>query len=181
MPFSAEQQLQPLLYIGFKQAARALNTLLRSPVEFSSPKVQILPYHELVNVKLSAGLETQAMVSLNFKSHLSGTAVLGFEAENAKRLVKILTAERGINNEAMHIAAITEVGNIVLSALLGSMANEWQDHLTYTSTPMYVEGALAKFLCIEAKASKAEWGLAYAALQASDLPVQATIGVLFHQ
>jgi len=61
--------------------------------------------------------------------------------------------------DAMRIGALQEVGNIVLNAVMGTMANLLDEHLEYT-IPTFVEGSLSRMLHLDAGNSDAHFILA---------------------
>lgn len=176
------QQFQTILHIGAKKAGDALNAMLRSPVELSMPTIQVVPHHQLAQLEILNEPEPLEMVSLGFKSHWSGIAALAFTPDSALRLVDILAGGRAMNAEdtAIRIAAITEVGNILLSTLLGSMANELQQNLLYTSTPIYANDALVNVLQADLDVPDAMLLFAHTGLQTPKLHIQGTVILLLH-
>ncbi len=184
MQLSSQQleQLQVILHAGVKKAGDVLNTMLRSPVELSMPDIQVVQHQQLAQLHMLSAQEKLDMVSLGFKSKLSGLAVLAFAPDSASRMVEILTGRRAMNpNEpAIRIAAITEVGNILLSAVLGSIANTLQHNLLYTTTPTYIEERLAHVLQADLSDPDATLVFAQTGLQTPDLHIQGTVILLFH-
>ncbi len=183
LPAKDREKLQKMLRIGAEQAASTLNAMLRSPVELSMPEISLLRRHELTKLDIEEGEQTSSIVSLGFKSNLSGTALLVLPQESATRLVEILVGGRSINTaeKVIHIAAITEVGNILLSGLLGAVANELHRNLVYTSTPTYVEDRLLHLLQRDLADPEALLVLAHAQMQTPGLQIQGTAVLLFHE
>jgi len=80
-------------------------------------------------------------VFLDFKGTFSGISAVVFPPDSAAVLVMLLTGEQEKSPEldAMRIEALKEVGNIIINAVMGSIANILTEHLIY-SIPTYYEG-----------------------------------------
>ena len=71
---------------------------------------------------------------------MSGLAALVFPPESAAHLVMLMTEETEESGEmdAIRIETLKEVGNIIINAVMGSIANVLSQHLSY-SLPTYQE------------------------------------------
>ena len=71
---------------------------------------------------------------------MSGLTALIFPQESAAQLVMLMTRETEESGEmdAIRIETLKEVGNIIINAVMGSIANVLSQHLNY-SLPTYQE------------------------------------------
>ncbi len=175
------QSLHSTLNQAMHKAAESLNTLLRTSVDVSAPDIQLVQADELERLETLLQ-QQQAMVHLGFSSMVSGTSVLAFQTDSATRLVKQLAHAPSMNPDEPMIrtAVLTEVGNILLSAVLGDMANQWQRHLLYTCVPTYVEDRLAHVLQQDLNDPHAQIILAHTHLHAPELDINGLLLLLCH-
>jgi len=115
--------LKELTNIGIGQAGGVLNEMLDS--------------HVSLEVR-----EKTFSVRLDFKGRVAGTADLIFPVESASNLVIILTGDDLSTSDldSIRVGTLTEVGNIVLNGVMGSIANILGQHINY-SVPSYMENA----------------------------------------
>ncbi len=139
--------LQEIVNIGVGKAAGMLNDLISSHILLQVPLIKVFALHELdrelgdlVNQNLSA-------VQLMFKGSYSGTSSLVFPPESALKLVDLLTGaeETGEDFNALKMGTLTEVGNILLNGVMGSLSNILGETVQYT-IPSYVEGTIMSLL-----------------------------------
>ncbi len=148
MELTSEQEdtLKELLNIGIGKAVSTLNTMVQSHVQMSIPTIKILTLDQLINEKYN--LEDDKILStvqISFDGTISGLAGLIFPAESALKLVDAITGQNPLNSEfdEMKIGALTEVGNILLNSVMGSISNVLKDHFTY-SIPQYIENTVGQ-------------------------------------
>jgi chemotaxis protein CheC len=150
MEATAEQldALQELINIGVGQAASLLNEMVDSYIHLSIPIVKVLTtveaYQELVT---QYHQECLASVKLSFTGSFSGSAGLIFPTNSASTLVAVLTGEQLDSAELneLKIGTLSEVGNIVINGVIGSLSNVLTEHLNY-SLPIYLEDTIENFL-----------------------------------
>lgn len=136
--------LQELVNIGVGQAAGVLNEMIDSHIRLQIPFVKILS-----PVELQQQLESQvngeqiSSVGLGFTGSFSGLAQLVFPADSADMLVAMLTGEElGTPDlDSVKIGTLSEVGNIVINGVMGSISNVLEQRLDY-SLPSYTEGTV---------------------------------------
>lgn len=140
MELKPDQQdaLCELMNIGVGMAAAELHEMLELPIKLS-----------VVEVALAKGVEVSSddtgrdmsAVFMGFSGPYEGTASLLFPADSARNLTAaLLRDEEGeVELDAVRAGALTEVGNILLNGIMGSMGNMLGGHLDY-SVPDYVEG-----------------------------------------
>lgn len=112
--------------IGIGRAASALSKLVYETVKLSVPRLDILRLHQLDEV-LSGFIEDDlALVKQDFSGSANGTAYLLMSKQSSLKLVNALVQQTSgdeVGFGAAEQALLTEVGNILINALVGSMAN----------------------------------------------------------
>ncbi len=142
MHLGPEQQdaLQELLNIGIGRAAGSLNQMLEKPIRMHIPYLQIGKMEELSQEVQTMKDTTLSSVQLPFKGSFSGSSCLLFPTESATALVVALTGESEDPDtmDSLREATLTEIGNIVLNGIMGSLANVLNHQIMY-SVPFYQE------------------------------------------
>jgi chemotaxis protein CheC len=135
--------LTELINIGVGRAAGTLNQILEAHVHLQVPFVKIFPSSQIEKALSNIATTPLSLVRLIFKGSFSGTALLAFPSDSASHLVDILTGEESdiSDLDSIRVGALTEVGNIVLNGVMGSLSNVLQEHLIY-SIPVYIEDSI---------------------------------------
>jgi len=136
--------LQELINIGVGKGAQVLNTLLSHHVVLDVPEVTETTPAQLLE---ALGLdEAQALscVQMGYRGSLQGEVQLLFPAEAAAQMVDLIVGGGHAPDDLDFIrqATLTEVGNIVINAVVGTLSNLFGFHLQYT-LPTYRGGTLA--------------------------------------
>lgn len=140
--------LQELINIGVGRAASLLNEMLDSHIRLKTPVVKVLTaadaYQELIKRFHD---ETLASVKLGFTGSFYGTASLIFPTDSASTLIAVLTGEDpgSADLDAVKIGTLSEIGNIVINGVMGSLSNVLKRHVNYT-LPVYLEDTLENLL-----------------------------------
>lgn len=139
--------LQELLNIGIGRAAGSLNQMLEKPIRLHIPVLQLGTMEELSQEVQKMQDVTLSCVQLPFQGTFSGSSCLLFPTENAKALVVALTGESEDPGtvDSLREAALTEIGNIVLNGIMGSLANILNHRIIY-SVPSYQETSIQGLL-----------------------------------
>ena len=137
------ETLQELLNIGVGRAAGSLNQMLEKPIRLHIPFLQLGKMEELSPEVQKMKDTTLSSVQLPFKGTFSGASCLLFPTESAKALVVALTgeAEDSDSMDSLREATLTEIGNIVLNGVMGSLANILNHRIIY-SVPFYQETSI---------------------------------------
>jgi chemotaxis protein CheC len=127
MEFTALQQdaLIEILNIGFGRAAASLSKLTGQRVQLEVPQVTICPIDELSN-QLAPLIDSEvASVHQIFSGPVVGDALLVIDLRSAAILKELLTSEAALplQIDASAREVLTEVGNILLNACLGTFGN----------------------------------------------------------
>ena len=142
MNVSAEEidALRELINIGVGRAAGALNDMVGAHVELRVPSVRLVSPADIKEASRWVNEQELATVRLGFSGEIQGTTELVFPADSASKLVALLTGEElGTPDlDSLRAAALTEVGNILLNAVMGSITNVLQRHISY-ELPTYSE------------------------------------------
>ncbi len=139
--------LKEIVNIGVGKAAGMLNDLISAHIHLQVPLIKVFDIHDLgkefgdlVNQPLSA-------VHLMFKGSFSGTSSLVFPPESAVKLVDMLIGTEEVSEDfnALKKGTLTEVGNILLNGVMGSLSNILGKSIEY-NLPTYVEGTIISLL-----------------------------------
>jgi chemotaxis protein CheC len=135
--------LQELINIGVGKGAVVLNTLLGHHVVLDVPEVNQTDPTELIRALALDPEQELACVQMGYRGALQGEVQLLFPAETAAQLVALMIGENHPADELDFIrqATLTEVGNIVINAVVGTLSNLFGFHLQYT-LPTYHGGTL---------------------------------------
>ena len=127
MNLSAPQQdaLKELLNIGFGRAASSLSQLTGHRVLLDVPAVSIHPIAEIRDALGSVIREDVASVHQIFSGPVAGDALLILDHAGAGVLKQLLTDDQPLplQIDASGREVLTEVGNILLNACLGTFGN----------------------------------------------------------
>ncbi|MDZ8236218.1 MAG: chemotaxis protein CheX [Nostoc sp. ChiQUE01a] len=140
--------LQELINIGVGRAASLLNEMVDSHIQLQTPFVKVLTlsdaYEELAPRFRDESLAT---VRLGFTGSFYGTAGLIFPTDSASTLVSVLTGEEAgsADLDAVKISTLSEIGNIVINGVMGSLTNVLKQHVNYT-LPIYLEDTIENLL-----------------------------------
>lgn len=139
--------LQELLNMGVGRAADSLNQMTEKPIRLQTPKIQIGTMQDLVSGFILGESDKLSAIRLPFCGAFSGSAFIVFLSDGAAQLVNHLTGEAG-NLESLDVlkeATLTEVGNILLNGVMGTVVNVLNQPLTY-SVPTYIEASMENLL-----------------------------------
>jgi chemotaxis protein CheC len=146
IPESVLEPLAEIIGIGMGRAAEVLNTMLDAHVTLTAPVIRVLEPGELEGA-LGADPEAPlAAVEMDYGGELVGSAQLIFASDDAGRLVDCITAGASLPGEdldTIRVGTLCEVGNIVINAIMGTVANVTHVDLDY-SVPIYLRGRPAE-------------------------------------
>ena len=141
LTYTQKDALTELINIGYGRAAGALSELTGYRITLEVPKLGMHPIEE-IGPQLSRMVNGEvASVTQVFSGPLSGNALLLLDEKAAVMLSGLLTDEispsGGFDSGAREI--ITEVGNILLNALLGVFGNLLQVQVSFTVPRLRVD------------------------------------------
>ena len=127
MTLTTAQQdaLVELINIGFGRAAAALSKLTGHRVQLEVPQVVMCPIEEMADRLRPMLADDIATVHQIFSGPVNGDALLVLDQHSAAILKELLTDEPALPLEIDRSAreVVTEIGNIVLNACLGTFGN----------------------------------------------------------
>jgi chemotaxis protein CheC len=153
-----EDALIELLNIGFGRAAASLSQLTGHRVMLEVPHVTIHPIDE-VSESLERVIRTDvASVHQIFSGAVAGDALLILDQAGASMLKELLTNEPALplSIDASAREVITEVGNILLNACLGTFGNLLRVQVTFSVPQLSLEslGAILESLRVNREGVK---------------------------
>lgn len=140
--------LTEVINIGVGKAARVLNEIIDSHICLQIPYVTVLsPTGAKDALSQRLGSDHLSAVRLGFNGTLSGNAQLLFPTDSASKLVAIILNEDlgNADLDSVKIGALTEVGNIFISGVMGAISNLLRQDFNY-SLPIYIEGLIPQLL-----------------------------------
>jgi len=144
---SAEEKeiLQEIMNIAFGKAAADLAEVINIFVVLSVPHVEVLSARELPDYLKNqvSGYETISILEQNFWGDFKGSAFMIFDANAGKELISLFGEEEesaGFQSmDALEQETLMEVGNILIGACVGKLAELLGDNVTY-SPPRVITG-----------------------------------------
>lgn len=173
--------LQELVNIGVGRAASVLNEMIDCHICLQVPFIRVFsPVQMKEELENRLGVSLVSAVRLGFNGSFSGLAQLVFPTDSASKLVALLTNEEvGTPDlDAVKIGTLTEVGNIVINGVMGSMSNLLKQHLNY-SLPMYLEDTVEHLLSSKQLESNTTVLLAQARFTIEQLQIAGDIILIF--
>ena len=133
-----------LINIGIGRSAGILNKITRSHVTLSVPDVKVIPIGEMDEILYGEDKgEEFAAVSLDYSGSFSGRTAVVFPQDSGAKLAMAVTGESEGSPEldGMKVEVLKEVGNILVSGVMGSISNVLRSSLSY-SVPVYSESEI---------------------------------------
>jgi len=129
-----QDALIELLNIGFGRAASSLSQLTGHRVLLEVPQVSVHPIHELNKALAPLLSDEVASVHQIFSGPVGGDALLILDHGAAGILKELLTSEPSLPLplDASAREVLTEVGNILLNACLGTFGNILQVQVSFS-------------------------------------------------
>lgn len=139
--------LKELINIGIGQAAGVLNQMTHCHIELDVPSVSLLTWEQLAGEMRPRKDELLAGVKLEFSGPFSGFSQLIFDMDSASRIAALLTGEElgSEDLEMVRVGTLSEVGNILLNGVMGSIVNMLHKRLSFRVS-VYEEGTVEDFL-----------------------------------
>jgi chemotaxis protein CheC len=139
--------LQELINIGIGRAACMLNEMLDTHVTLQVPIIRIFSQQDLEKELGEISGNALSAVRMGFRGSFSGNALLLFPPDSANNLVSVLTGEDSIEDDmdAIRTGTLTEIGNILINCVMGSISNAFGKQLNY-SVPSYIEDSILNML-----------------------------------
>lgn len=182
MSLSADHRdaLKELVNIGVGRAAAELNEMLASPIELSVPSVDVLTPDTFSRSFDESGGETVSLVQLPFEGAFTGRALLAFPSESATKLVCLLMGEDAdtVTLDNVRAGTLTEVGNILLNSVMGSITNVLAAEVHYR-VPSFYEDHKNRILSLERDPTNTTVMAARTTFCVRDLAIEGHIHLVF--
>jgi len=133
--------LTELVNMGMGRAGDVLNDMLDSHIVLNTPEILIIKADALPHLLAAGDTTLFSSVEMNFNGLMDGRVRLLFQAADAGKLVDRILGEAAVQEEgldALRAGTLSEVGNIVINAILGTISNALGMELHYT-VPFYRE------------------------------------------
>jgi chemotaxis protein CheC len=136
--------LREIINIGVGRAAAVLHKMFGSHIKLFVPFVNVIPSDDLYKHITHDQNEIISSVKMSFNGEFSGFAKVMFPTESAVKLVSAF-AEEDIEEDMDEVksATLTEIGNILLNSLMGTIANLLELRINY-AIPSYGEKKIEK-------------------------------------
>lgn len=147
-----KDSLTELINISFSRAAASLAELTGHRVGLTVPRVEVCPIGELKDA-LSSHIQGEVTtVHQLFTGKVSGDALMILDYSGSVLLTSLLSerAARLDRLDASDREVLTEVGNIILNACLGTLGNILKVHISFSVPKIHLDslGPLVKTLVI---------------------------------
>jgi len=136
--------LAELVNVGVGRAASSLSAMVSARIDLSVPRVVTIPHAEIgrhLDLEYEIGIQDEVVVVQQaFTGRVGGAASILFPVESARNLVGLLTGG-SLSDEEVDLereAALTEVGNILINGVMGTIGNMIGVEIRY-HLPEYVE------------------------------------------
>ncbi len=132
--------LTEVFNIGVGRASSSLSDLVTKEVKLEVPEIDIIDLADVPEKLKAISDRVLSIVEQKFACSFSGKAALIFPTEDASKLVAILSGEEigSSDLDSVKEGTITEVGNIIINGLLGSVSNFLEETMDFT-LPLYQE------------------------------------------
>lgn len=135
--------LSEIVNIGISKASKQLSILLKDRIEMNVPVVVVDDYGNLPDILDIRTDDEIVCVHQNATGFLTGRVMLLFHSDESRQLVQALVGAippmRGVDMRAFEYEALTEIGNIIVSATIASIADLLTSRIGLT-IPVYAEG-----------------------------------------
>ncbi len=147
--------LKEVVNIGVARAAKILNAMLTSHIKLNVPEIKVITREELAVTAEAMPTEILSSVQLGFSGECAGSASLIFPSSSAGKLVAALTDDSADaeDMDSIRTGTLTEVGNIVVNAVMGQISNLLGHSLLY-QVPLYLEEEAAQLISRHAEDTK---------------------------
>ncbi|OHD07518.1 MAG: hypothetical protein A2086_05625 [Spirochaetes bacterium GWD1_27_9] len=136
--------IKELVNIGVGKASSLLNEIVKHHILLKVPVAKIISNENDMKDELKNYDENISSIRLKFKGGFSGSSILIFSSKNASKLIDIVTDDIAQNYDfdSIRIGVLTEIGNILINAIVGSISNILNKYIKY-SIPFYNESKIS--------------------------------------
>jgi chemotaxis protein CheC len=148
--FSADviDLLTELVNMGVGRAAASLSELVDCRVELSVPSVSLVRSRDWRDDAVEPAAQETVVVQ-EFSGELCGRVGLAFERRSSLALAGLLSGVDVLESEldVELTGVLLEVGNILLNSVMGTLANEVRQPLSYTLPTIYTGADCRNRMC----------------------------------
>jgi len=150
-----------LVNIAFGRAAASLSELTGKRVQLKIPKVVVTTIDQLRESFENIRDGEITTISQIFRGAVAGNALLMLDYDGAVALCDLLSDRlpRGSRLSESDCDALTEVGNIMLNACLGTFGNLLQVHISFSVPSMRIESIPALFQTFTIEAEELKYAI----------------------
>ncbi|MDM8554044.1 response regulator [Desulfococcaceae bacterium HSG7] len=136
--------LEKTIKTGIESAVETLNLMTGLPIQLNILLINLLPAYDLTTEmieRLNTDQSGIRVVGIDFTGKFSGLATFAIAVENSSDIINAF-AEEFITNDGDKIDIFSEMGNILINSIIGSIANllKIKERFDF-STPIYFETA----------------------------------------
>ncbi len=127
--------LKEIINIGIGKSASVLHKVTGKKVKLHIPEIkELVDLSDIEKEFNDHNIQSYSSVNMQFNGEFSGDAQLVFSSEDANRLVSLFVDDeiQSLDLDNILKASLTEIGNIVLNALMGTIANIIKVRIAYT-------------------------------------------------
>lgn len=137
--------LKELLTIGAGKAASSMHEMTGLHVTLDVPRANVCASSANGTMFGGSDLMQFAVVTMPFRGSFTGTSNLVVQKDEAIKMVALISGEDGASGKFDETAqgTLTEVGNILLNGVMGSVGNVLAHHLEY-GVPTLATGTAAE-------------------------------------
>lgn len=127
--------------LGAGKAGEVLNEMINSHIKLSAPVLRFINKGDLSGALEDISPTKVSTVEMHYHGSIDGMVRLMFNVNDAGKLVDSVIGQDSIQEEGLdsiQAGVLSEIGNIVINAMIGSISNSLGFALTYT-IPTYKE------------------------------------------
>lgn len=139
--------LKEIVNIGIGRSASMMNSIIHHHIDLTVPSLHPVSGQSLLesHTLIAGPRDTVNGVQIRFQGGIKGAAAIIFPLDSACKLVNIVVEDTGGEFDSLKEGVLTEIGNILINGIIGSISNLLSLQLTY-SIPVYMENSLAELL-----------------------------------
>ncbi len=148
-----QDALQEIMNIGFGSAAADLAEIIDLHVILSVPRIAVLESCEIINFINQEIPDTtdMSMITQFFSGKLNGGSFLVFPHGEGRKLLKIFDGEMSVLGDGYDIdllekETLVEIGNIIIGACVGKIAEMLGDVVTYAPPRFFAQNQIHETL-----------------------------------
>ncbi|TLX73730.1 hypothetical protein E9993_14830 [Labilibacter sediminis] len=133
--------LKEIINIGVGRSSSSLNKILDKRILLEVPVIDVIDYKNVNSRIVNQNKSKLSIVKMQFKGELSGICELVFSTEGASKIVTIILddhTQKAELDDQLKINTLSEVGNMILNALMGTLGNLLKTRIGY-NIPRYLE------------------------------------------